>query len=248
MFVSFCELSSKSIRTLVDSPSVSCKCKDSFVYIGSDFCYRKLHSIESGHVREIRDSVHALDGKLFFVFPIVPERELAHFHEFVSFLSEIGIDGIVANDYGAMHYIHGHYPDIPLSIGRLLVKNSRDYSSKGNAGCRFPAEVELVAKQFDIRQIHLDSGGQTALTNQVATLTHEYKYISSSMRCEHKRNARFDCYTVDGKCGFDCLHQYVRIGPHGVIRIGNTILCHNDEGSPSIEDLGIDTLIKTPQP
>lgn len=245
MYISFCEISSTSIQKLIYNPSVSYRCKESFVFIGSDFCYRKLYSIEFNHVYEIRDSVHALDSKLIFVFPIVPERELVHFHRVVSFLSEIRIDGIVINDYGAMHYIHGHYPNIPLSIGRLLVKNCRDYSSKEKAVCRFPSEIELLAKQFDIRHIHLDSGLQTAKMQNAVTITHKYKYISSSMRCEHKKNALYNCYTVDGKCGFDCFHQYIRIGSPGVFRIGNTILCLNDEESPSIKELGIDTLINT---
>lgn len=243
MFISFCEISTKTIRRVINSPSDSYKYRESSILIGSDFCYRKLYSFEFKHIREIMDTVHVLGSKLYFVFPIVPEREIDHFKWFVSFLSDIGIDGIAVNDYGAMYYIHKYYSDIPLSIGRLLVKNSRDYSSKKPEYFRLPPEVGLIALQFNIHYIHLDTDLKTTKLLNAATLIHDYKYISSSMRCEYKKNSLFDCYTVDGKCGFECFNQHISIGNSGVFRIGNTIVCRNDVESPTLKDLGIDILI-----
>lgn len=243
MFVSFCEVSTNSVRRLINSLD-SHKYKESCVFIGSDFCYRKLYSLKYSHIREIMDSVHALDGKLIFVFPIIPEIEIEHFHRFVSFLFEISIDGIVINDYGAMYYIHKFYPDIPLSLGRLLVKNCRDYSSKKNDSFRFPSEIDHLVSQYDIHHIHLDLDIKTTKMSNAITITHGYKYISSSMRCEYKKSPLFDSYTVDGKCDFECLYQHIRIGNSGVFRIGNTIICQNDNESPTLKEIGIDSLLK----
>lgn len=246
--LSLCELRSKDVIKIIKYLIDHIKQNHSCVYIGSDFCYRKLMTISFDDVKRIIEYIHQADSKLFFVFPIVPERELSHFIESVHYLNGIEIDGIVVNDYGALYYISNKYSHIPLAIGRLLIKNARDYSQNINIQeHRCPYEIVRIANLYQIHQIHLDIDLKTEQLAEEKLLVHQYTYITSAMRCEYKKTECYTSYTVNGECNFECQKQVINIGDGHAYRIGNAVICYNNNDIPIVLDYGIDFLIKQHQ-
>ena len=121
--LSLCEIMSHDIDFILKNNSHDTGYK--IVYIGSEFCWDKL-SIENNWDKIIQ-AYHNRNISVFFVLPILSERYFSAFNNLVRKLVYNSIDGFVVNDYGALLWIRQEFPNHQIVIGRLLVKNSRDY-------------------------------------------------------------------------------------------------------------------------
>ncbi len=231
MMISFCEYPTAETTALLSNDE-HCLTPFKNVLIGTEFCYRKLYRMNIEDVQDIVEHVHSKQKNIYFVLPIIPEREITHFRNFTEELADTNIDGIVINDYGSLYYLSLKFPNLKLIIGRLLFKTPRNYDYNENhfVSNKFPFEIITILSLFkNIIQIHIDvdyiiDDSCMPLFKGIKIFSHQFIYQTSTMRCEYKRNSKFDCYTVKGTCKFECQNQIIRIGEKPTYRVGNAIV------------------------
>jgi hypothetical protein len=221
--LSLCEFSSNILVKMIADNDFINGYDD--VYLGSEFCYNKLASIIEDDFDFILSRLKGLNKNAYFVFPILPEREIANFEKWIVYLSKKHINGIIVNDYGTLCNIKKHFPQVGIVLGRLLFKNTRDFLAQPNSSSRFPSEIIEIIRQFDIERINCDTDfdNQAGLEN-ITLCLHSSTYLTSSMACEFKSTDEYENYTIGGKCAFECQKKFIKFSRYDAIRIGNAVL------------------------
>lgn len=223
--LSLCEMSYEDVCHCFDDGKTSLY-YDS-VYLGSEFCWDKLDVIQDWE--NIICNFHKKGYKVYFVFPILTERFVDSFKELFVLLVKGHIDGVVANDYGVLYYIFNQASYIPLVIGRLLIKSSRDYMSPK---CivkthRLPQEIVEICHMFKCIRIDVDFGLLTKEHKNDLDIEigiHSISYLTSSMCCDYKFNEVTKYAKIDSLCNRNCLKEVIIVPNSPLIKLGNALL------------------------
>ncbi len=127
------------------------------VYLGSEFCEKKLFTLKDLKTVIARKSKQ----KITLVFPYLTQNYLdkvKKMFDFINLNSDTFCE-IVFNDWGLFYYIRKNYPDIKLVLGRLLTKQKTD-----------PVVYDIVY----LKQNILKSKNNIIIPKQIPRETKEY--------------------------------------------------------------------------
>ena len=212
------------------------------IYLGSEFCWDKL---DAGQNWGRLIGLCKKNGcKVFFVFPILPERYVKVFRELLVLLAKAGVDGVVVNDYGTLYYIYQQMPSFPVVVGRLLIKTTRDYIQPqfGINPFRFPKEIIKISHDFNCIRLDMDycqfsKEGRNDIDIEIGI--HSISYLTSSMCCDYKFDKTNTLAKNNSICKRNCLNEAVVVPNSPLIKLGNALLYNQ-----SIDDNFItDTII-----
>lgn len=237
--LSLCEISDKDVCHCIDDGKTSLSYDT--IYLGSEFCWDKL-DVGVNWSRLI-GFCHKKGCKAYFVFPILPERYVDLFRELLVKLNKCGIDGVVANDFGVLYYINQRIPSLPIVIGRLMVKFSRDYvDSHLTNSFRFPQEIIKVCYDFNCIRIDADYGllsEEQRNDIDIKIGIHSVSYLTSSMCCDYKFDEKTKFANINTICKRNCLKEVVVVPNSPLIKLGNALLYYQSIG----DGFATDTII-----
>ena len=230
--LSLCEMSNDDVNRCLNN-GIS-PLKHDTVYLGSEFCWDKL--VAGQDWRRLISVCHKNGNKVYFVFPILPERHINSFNILLTSLIKEGIDGVVVNDLGILYYIYRQVPSLPIVIGRLLIKSSRDYihPCQGTKVFRFPQEIVKISQDFNCIRIDTDYGlfSKTDADDlDVEIGIHNVSYLTSTMCCDYKYDENVKYAKIDSVCKLNCMKEVIMIPESPLIKLGNVLLYY-----PSIAD------------
>ena len=218
--LSLCEMSSEESRHILFDDAVLHMYNT--IYLGSEFCWEKYNDTDwLWHINFCKKNKISV----FFVIPIIPNRYLKSFERVMAMMYEYRIDGVVVNDPGILLYIARTFPDLPIVMGRLFVKSSRDFIKYDNKiPPRFPYEVIELYSLYKCIRIDVDYNVLPCnIEKGIEIGLHSTAYLTSTMRCDYKFSREKGYATITDKCKQECLTEIISIPETHMYKLGNSL-------------------------
>lgn len=214
------------------------------VYIGSYFCEKYFLHIGNDILDVIRAFCESDGIKVSLVVPMSSEKDLRAVKERMDGILGLfssHVSSIVVNDFGMLTYVSETY-DIPVCLGRLLFKQSRDSRYDVFRDQIPPYEVcsrqfhELI-RDFPVKAIELDDvRADTVLLNRYGYEVHVHSplvYMSTGMVCEYASAGIADAkkFRPNQACAHQCSKYctgYVGANKNLFYKIGRAVYYPGD--------------------
>ena len=216
------------------------------IYIGSSFCGQYFLNMSKKEVDLLVEVCKKLEIKLTLVIPIFTEKNLKKAKEKIkSYISEAKeiIDEVTVNDYGMLVYMHAHYSQLKLNMGRLFMKDYRDprYEAYFNECLKpkaFTSYLEKLVNDYNIYGIELDPCHRTIDVSEkpeqvVVALHTPYCYETVGQICqmaginqpiEKKFRPNEPCQE---ECNTHRIHYNIE-GGHTLLKLGRAVYFKNE--------------------
>lgn len=195
------------------------------IYIGSEFCWEKICAFRNWS--DIIELCHGKQCKVYFVLPILPERFIRYFEDTVRNLVQSQIDGFVVNDYGTLYWIKNNIPNQHIVVGRLLVKNARDYTQPKYflKKIRFLEEIKFIYRMYNCLWVDIDYDYYENIhgfVSEIPFAIHSISYLTSTFRCDYKYKHNKGYSELLGECRNECFDKFIYYPNDPLRKLGNT--------------------------
>ncbi len=214
------------------------------IYIGSYFCEKYFLHITDDILKKLYSFCSQNKLEISIVVPMATEKDLCRLKERIdAFMHAFkNISAIVVNDFGMLEYISKTYIDVPLVLGRLMFKQSRDIRYDTFRDEIPPYEVcssflyDLI-KDYPIKGMELDDVRKNTIIlnryNYEVYVHAPMVYISTGMVCEYASAGLPDSkkFRPNSACSHQCSSyctQYVGANEKQFYKLGRTIYYHGD--------------------
>ena len=151
--------------------------KYDFIYIGSEFCFKKIPS---------PDTIKKINHKnIVLMTPLLSDNSLKKIKKI---LDLIKISEIVINDLGLLEYLIEKHPEIKINIGRVLA-TSLSYS------LGFGKVKETITKHINAIEIDNLIEKNIDLKNKKLHFHYPFSYLTHSLICHFKIDNKCNCFT-----------------------------------------------------
>jgi hypothetical protein len=159
--------------------------KYDFIYIGSEFCFKKIPS---------SDTIKKINHKnIVLMTPILTDNYLKIIKKI---LDTVKISEIIINDLGLLEYLIKKHPEIKINIGRVLA-TSLSYS------LNFGKVKEIITKHINAIEIDNLLEKNIDLRNKKFHFHYPFSYLTHSLICHFKINNKCNCFTSYTKLDSD---------------------------------------------